>query len=107
MDETTQAAIIDALEEMVAEVAPELHGRHMYGGQMLEHEPGVAATAVGGYFGYKNHVSFEFSHGVQLLDPNGFLEGGGKARRHLKLHSVADIGAKDCADFLAQAVALG
>lgn len=73
MDETTQAAIIDALEEMVAEVAPELHGRRMYGGQMLEHEAGVAATAVGGYFGYKNHVSFEFSNGAQLLDPKGFL----------------------------------
>jgi len=40
MDETTQAAIIDALEEMVAEVAPELHGRSMYGGQMLEREGG-------------------------------------------------------------------
>lgn len=44
MGETTRAAIIDALEEMVAEVAPELHGRSMYGGQMLERE----ATAVGG-----------------------------------------------------------
>jgi len=41
------------------------------------------------------------------LDPKGFLEGGGKARRHVKLRSVADIGAKGCADFLAQAVALG
>jgi hypothetical protein len=107
MDETTQAAIIDALEEMVAEVAPELHGRSMYGGQMLEREAGVAATAVGGYFGYKAHVSFEFSHGAQLSDPDGKLEGSGKARRHIKLRSVADIKAKDCADFLAQAVALG
>ncbi|MFY0662663.1 MAG: DUF1801 domain-containing protein [Shimia sp.] len=107
MDETTQAAIIDALEEMVAEVAPELHGRHMYGGQMLEHEAGVAATAVGGYFGYNAHVSFEFSHGARLSDPNGHLEGKGKARRHVKLRSVADIKAKGCAGFLAQAVALG
>lgn len=107
MDETTQAAIIDALEEMVADVAPELHGRSMYGGQMLEREAGVAATAVGGYFGYKAHVSFEFSHGARLSDPDGMLEGSGKSRRHLKLRSVADIGAKGCADFLAQAVALG
>ncbi len=106
MDETTQAAIIDALEEMVAEVAPELHGRRMYGGQMLEREAGVAATAVGGYFGYKAHVSFEFSHGARLSDPDRLLEGSGKARRHLKLRSVADIRAKGCADFLAQAVAL-
>ncbi|WP_412552477.1 DUF1801 domain-containing protein [Shimia sp. MIT1388] len=107
MDETTQAAIIDALEEMVAEVAPELHGRSMYGGQMLEREAGVAATAVGGYFGYKAHVSFEFSHGARLSDPDGMLEGSGKARRHLKLRSVEDIQAKCCAGFLAKAVALG
>lgn len=107
MDETTQAAIIDALEEMVAEVAPQLQGRSMYGGQMLEREPGVASTAVGGYFGYKTHVSFEFSHGARLSDPEGMLEGSGKARRHLKLRSVADIKAKGCAGFLAQAVALG
>lgn len=106
MDETTQAAIIDALEEMVAEVAPELHGRSMYGGQMLERDGGDAATAVGGYFGYKNHVSLEFSNGAQLSDPVGYLEGKGKARRHVKLRSVADIKAKGCADFLAQAVAL-
>lgn len=107
MDTSTRAAIIDALEQMVAEVAPELHGRSMYGGQMLEREAGVAATAVGGYFGYKAHVSFEFSHGARLNDPAGHLEGNGKARRHLKLRSVADIGTKDCADFLVQAVALG
>ena len=107
MDETTQAAIIDALEELVAEAVPELHGRSMYGGQMLEREAGVAATAVGGYFGYKAHVSFEFSHGARLNDPDGMLEGSGKARRHLKLRSVADIEAKGCAGFLAQAVALG
>ena len=50
MDGTTQAAIIDALEEMVAEVAPELHGRRMYGGQMLEREAGVAAPPGGGEF---------------------------------------------------------
>ncbi|SMP18092.1 DUF1801 domain-containing protein [Shimia sagamensis] len=105
MDETTQAAIIDALEEMVAEVAPDLHGRSMYGGQMLEHEAGVAASAVGGYFAYKNHVSFEFSNGAQLRDPAGHLEGKGKARRHVKLRSVADIAEKDVAGFLAEAAA--
>ncbi len=107
MDGTTQAAIFDVLEEMVADVAPELHGRSMYGGQMLEREAGVAATSVGGYFGYKAHVSFEFSHGARLSDPAGHLEGKGKARRHVKLRSVEDVGGKDVAGFLAQAVALG
>ncbi|MGR3713917.1 MAG: DUF1801 domain-containing protein [Shimia sp.] len=97
------AEIVDALEQMIAEVSPELHGRGMYGGQVLEREAGVAATLVGGYFVYKTHVSFEFSHGAGFADPHGLLEGKGKARRHVKLRDVADIAGKDVAGFLAQA----
>lgn len=99
------AEIVDALEQMIAEVAPELHGRGMYGGQVLEREAGVAATLVGGYFVYKTHVSFEYSHGAMLDDPAGLLEGKGKARRHVKLRDVGDVASKDVAGFLAQAVA--
>lgn len=97
---------MDALEAVVAEVAPELSARAMYGGIMLERDAGVAATAVGGYFAYAAHMSFEFSHGARLDDPAGHLEGKGKARRHVKLRSVDDVAAKDVAGFLAQAVAL-
>ncbi|WP_270731803.1 DUF1801 domain-containing protein [Shimia sp. Alg240-R146] len=99
------AEIVAALEQMIAEVAPELHGRGMYGGQVLEREAGVAATLVGGYFVYKAHVSFEFSHGAGFADPHGYLEGKGKARRHVKLRDVGDVASKDVAGFLAQGVA--
>lgn len=99
------ADIVDALERVITDAAPELHGRGMYGGQVLEREAGVAATLVGGYFVYKAHVSFEFSQGAQLNDPAGHLEGKGKARRHLKLRNFRDIESKDVAGFLAQAVA--
>lgn len=107
MDESIEAEIVDALEAMIAEVAPELSARAMYGGIMLEREAGVAATAVGGYFAYAAHMSFEFSQGAGLDDPTGYLEGKGKARRHVKLRSIGDVAGKDVAGFLAQAVAQG
>ena len=107
MDESIEAEIVDTLEAVIADVAPELSARAMYGGVMLEREAGVAASSVGGYFAYAGHVSFEFSHGARLDDPAGLLEGKGKARRHVKLRSVADVAGKDVAGFLAQAVALG
>ncbi len=105
MDETVKAEILDHLAALVADVAPALQARAMYGGIMLEREAGVAATAVGGYFAYQAHVSFEFSHGARLIDPAGLLEGKGKARRHVKLRALGDVAAKDVAGFLTQAVA--
>ncbi|TCL00424.1 uncharacterized protein DUF1801 [Shimia isoporae] len=107
MDKSTQAEVVDALEAMIAEVAPDLFARAMYGGIILEREPGIAATSVGGYFTYRAHVSFEFSQGAQLHDPGKHLEGKGKARRHIKLRTLCDVSRKEVAGFLAQAVALG
>jgi hypothetical protein len=39
-----------------------------------------------------------------LDDPHKVLEGAGKVRRHIKLHSLNDIVAKDCLTFLKQAL---
>ena len=60
----------------------------------------------GGIFAYKKHVSFEFSFGVQMDDPSNILEGGGKFRRHLKVHCMADIETKKTASFVKQALQL-
>jgi len=53
-----------------------------------------------GVFAYKEHVSVEFSHGARIVDPEGFLEGSGKGRRHIKLRCVDDITAKKLAIYL-------
>ncbi|MBT9457121.1 MAG: DUF1801 domain-containing protein [Burkholderiaceae bacterium] len=53
-----------------------------------------------GVFAYKEHVSVEFGHGAAIDDPFGHLEGGGKFRRHVKLASMADIEAKQLAQYL-------
>ena len=53
-----------------------------------------------GIFVYKQHVSVEFSHGAKIADPHGLLEGKGKGRRHLKLHTLEDIENKYLMDYL-------
>lgn len=97
------AAVLEAVETLIAEVMPEYHLRNMYGGVMVEGAAGVPATGVCGFFAYTAHVSLEFSKGANFADPHGFLEGKGKYRRHLKLRSVPDLDRKTARDFLQQA----
>ena len=53
-----------------------------------------------GIFVYKQHVSVEFSHGAKIVDPHGLLEGKGKGRRHVKLHTLEDLEKKYLTDYL-------
>ena len=41
---------------------------------------------------YRGHVNLLFPRGVDLKDPQALLEGTGKAMRHVKMFSVADVG---------------
>ncbi|NOQ75961.1 MAG: DUF1801 domain-containing protein [Crocinitomix sp.] len=74
--------------------------RIIYGGIMFS----VNAEDFGGLFVRKNHISFEFVKGFLMKDPNLFLEGNGKYRRHLKIKSIDDIQNKNVELFLKQAV---
>jgi hypothetical protein len=40
---------------------------------------------------YKDHVNLMFPRGVDLKDPQGLLQGTGKAMRHLKMFTADDI----------------
>ena len=71
-----------------------------YGGILF-----TSGVPFGGVFAYKEHVSVEFSCGSDIHDDMGLLEGGGKHRRHLKLHSLEDIEAKRLAHYLPLALA--
>lgn len=66
-----------------------------YGGILFSSD-----VAFAGVFAYREHVSVEFSHGAMIADTDGFLEGAGKGRRHIKLRSVGDIKAKKLAAYL-------
>ncbi len=71
----------------------------MYGGIMFSIEDDF-----GGVFVRKNHISFEFSSGVQMDDPDNILEGTGQFRRHLKIQSLDDIKDKKVEFFVKQSL---
>jgi len=71
-----------------------------YGGLVFN----VSKDLIGGIYVYKEHISIEFSKGVNFDDPNSILEGGGKKRRHLKICSQEDIALKKTNYFIKQAV---
>ena len=52
---------------------------------------------------YRDHVNLMFPRGVDLNDPKGLLEGAGKAMRHVKMRTVADVSRPGVRELLAQA----
>ena len=90
-----------ALRTLVRRLAPSATEAVRYGG-ILFHGPAPFC----GVFAYRQHVSLEFSQGHALQDVDGFLQGTGRLRRHLKLTSPADVEAKHVVDFIREAAAL-
>lgn len=105
MDETVKSAIIEAVVRCAKDLHPSIHIGAKYGGTTFVTDPEQpdSVSLVGGVYAYKEYVSVEFSKGAGFDDPEGVLEGKGKARRHVKLHSLGDIEAKTVAGFLTQA----
>ena len=103
MDETLKSGLVDAVIALAHAAQPDLHRETKYGGTVFMTDAAVASSLVSGVFAYKDYVSVEFSQGAGFADPAGRLEGKGKLRRHVKLHTLADVDDKDVAGFLAQA----
>ena len=97
--------ITSELDEIIEDVCPGVGRRPMYGGIVFEKEAGKHSTMVCGHFIHKQHVSLEFTHGAELDDPDGILEGKGKYRRHIKLKDPSDIVARDVRSFIEQSFA--
>lgn len=89
--------IMQQLRKVVHGIHPNIDERIIYGGIMFSF-----AEDCGGLFASKHHVSFEFSNGYKMNDPNKLLEGVGKFRRHLKIETRQDIDDKDVAFFVRQ-----
>lgn len=101
-----KADIVGRLNGLVQDAAPSANLKSMYGGTVIELEADNPKSRIAGFYVYDTHVSFEFANGHTFHDPTGLLEGSGKRRRHVKLHSCADIETKRCRDFLLQAVSV-
>ncbi len=69
----------------------------MYGGIVF-----VSDRLFCGLFVRKEHITVEFDRGAKMDDPNGFLEGGGNNRRHLKIHDYDDIKQKQAEFYITQ-----
>ena len=95
-----RATLVEAVRAKVGEKVPSATEAMKYGGILFS-----AGVVFCGVFAYRNHVSVEFAKGAHIADPHGFLEGGGKHRRYLKLRSLADIEAKRLAHYLELALA--
>ncbi|MEL7297620.1 MAG: DUF1801 domain-containing protein [Pseudomonadota bacterium] len=97
--------ITAALDAMIAEISPSAIRKPMYGGIVFQNDPQQPSRVVCGHFTYKQHVGLEFSNGYLLEDPHAVLEGKGKFRRHIKLHSVTDLKKKHVREYLERAFA--
>lgn len=93
----SQHDIVEALRQMVHVAHPDIEEGIKYGGVVFH-----ASSLCGGIFLSKNHVTFEFSNGYQMTDPDGLLQGPGKFRRHMKISSPPEIRASNIASFIAQ-----
>ena len=56
-----------------------------------------------GVFAYTQHTSIEFGRGCEFTDPYRVLEGSGKLRRHIKVHTRSDIVTKRVHTYIRQA----
>lgn len=91
---------VQAVRALVRQTIQPLAEEVKYGGILF-----ASTVQFGGVFAYKEHVSVEFSHGAAIADAQGLLEGGGKLRRHLKLHCPDDVTTKNLSEYLPLALA--
>ena len=96
--ETYELAV--AARDLHFEYASDLTEDIKYGGLVFFR----GKDLLGGIFIYKEHISIEFSYGINLSDPCSVLEGKGKLRRHIKLRALGDIEAKNVAHYVKEAV---
>lgn len=90
--------LVQGVRKTIYSAVPKASECVMYGGFMF------AATAkFCGVFAYAEHVSIEFGRGCDLKDTRRVLEGSGKLRRHIKVHTFADIKAKHVLAYITQA----
>jgi len=96
-----QAEIVSEVRKIILKAAPEADESIKWAQPVYE---------INGPFAYikafKNSVNFGFWRGVDIMDPDGLLQGSGEKMRHFKLTSLDDINAPVFSDYIQQAVKL-
>jgi hypothetical protein len=91
---------IEEIRKIFFTANPEITEEIKYGGITFN----VSGQLIGGVYVYKQHISIEFSHGAQFTDSDGFLEGKGKLRRHLKILDISDVKNKAINVYIKQSI---
>ena len=99
MDEDKGETVI-SLRKLVLEITPSAKEEIKYGGLVFVSDKRLFC----GIFIRKNHISVEFDRGSEMQDPNNFLEGSGKNRRHLKIFQQEDIKNKKVEYYIKQSI---
>jgi len=94
--------IVISLRKLILEIAPDAKQEIKYGGLVFLND----GRLICGIFVRKNHISIEFTNGAEMRNPDNFLEGGGKYRRHLKIFKYGDIKNKKAGYYIEQAFIL-
>jgi hypothetical protein len=99
MDEDKGETVI-SLRKSVLEITPSAKEEIKYGGLVFASDKRLFC----GIFVRKNHISVEFDRGAEMQDPNNFLEGSGKNRRHLEIFQQEDIKNKKVEYYIKQSI---
>jgi hypothetical protein len=70
----------------------------LYGSTAKVIADGICSISV-----FARHVTLAFTHGKNLDDPAGLLEGAGKGMRHIRLNKLSDLDRREIRTFLRQA----
>jgi hypothetical protein len=55
---------------------------------------------------HRDYINLEFAHGIELLDPDGMLEGTGKKMRHVKIRNSEEIKSEKLTNLIQEALDL-
>jgi len=97
-----QAENLVSLRNIILKVRPDAQEEIKYGGLVFN----INAELICGIFIRKKHISLEFSFGMMMSDPDNYLEGKGKYRRHLKIFDKKDLKNKKIEFYATQAFTL-
>ena len=94
--------ILISLRKAILKISPDTQEEIKYGGLVFN----VNTKLICGIFIRKKHISLEFSFGMMISDPDKYLEGNGKYRRHLKIFDKKDLRNKKVESYVSQAFKL-
>jgi hypothetical protein len=95
--------LVAALRELVKHSAPELIEEPKPGWGNISYKKKGLVCAISPQ---KTYATLYFYKGTLLTDPQGLLEGSGKAMRHLKIHKLEDIHVENIAAWIHEAISV-